>query len=406
MKIAFVVDKFPVLNQTFTLNQITGLLDRGHKVDIYALEGPRPDHIRFVQPLLKSHRLLGRTYYYPERISARWCLLFLKAHRVLFPGQEKELLKRWTEKSRRVKPPQSFLGNRSFSPSRRYDIIHCQFGNLGVRLLDLCEREHLTGKIVTSFRGADISMFVAKRGKDVYDQLFHRGDLFLPNCDYFKRLLIQLGCAEGKIRIQRSPMDCRAFPLTPRPAVNGQIRIVTTARLVQKKGLEYGIRAIAQLKRQHPKIVYRIIGEGGLRPALERIISELGLRDTVTLLGWRSSSEVAGILKDSHLFVAPSVKCDRGSEEGPVKTLKEAMAMGLPVVATRQGGIPELVEDGVSGFLVPERDSGAIAEKLEQLIQNPQLWPEMGRRGRAHVEEHYDKEKLNDELVWIYQELL
>jgi colanic acid/amylovoran biosynthesis glycosyltransferase len=82
------------------------------------------------------------------------------------------------------------------------------------------------------------------------------------------------------------------------------------------------------------------------------------------------------------------------------------MAMGLPVISTFHGGIPELVEDGVSGFLVPERDADAIAAKLSYLIKYPEAWPGMGRAGRARVEEKYDMNKLNDELVEIYQQLV
>ncbi len=80
--------------------------------------------------------------------------------------------------------------------------------------------------------------------------------------------------------------------------------------------------------------------------------------------------------------------------------------MGLPVVSTWHGGIPELVEDGAAGFLVPERDVEAIVEKLGYLVSNPQIWPAFGRAGRARVESQYNIHKLNGELVAVYQQLL
>jgi colanic acid/amylovoran biosynthesis glycosyltransferase len=95
-----------------------------------------------------------------------------------------------------------------------------------------------------------------------------------------------------------------------------------------------------------------------------------------------------------------------GNQDAPVNTLKEAMAMGLPVISTKHGGIPELVQDGVSGFLVPERDANAIATKLSYLITHPEIWEAMGKAGRARVEKQYDMDKLNDELVDIYQQIL
>lgn len=82
------------------------------------------------------------------------------------------------------------------------------------------------------------------------------------------------------------------------------------------------------------------------------------------------------------------------------------MAMGLPVVSTQHSGIPELIENGISGFLVPERDSDALVDRLSYLIEHPEVWPEMGRVGRAFVEEHYNINKLNDRLDEIYRQLL
>ena len=86
--------------------------------------------------------------------------------------------------------------------------------------------------------------------------------------------------------------------------------------------------------------------------------------------------------------------------------LMEAMAMGLPVVSTHHSGIPELIENGVSGFLVPEKNVDALFHKLKYLVKYPHLWPELGRRGRSYVEVHYNINKLNDRLVEIYQRLL
>lgn len=86
--------------------------------------------------------------------------------------------------------------------------------------------------------------------------------------------------------------------------------------------------------------------------------------------------------------------------------LQEAQAMGLPVLSTLHNGIPDGVLDGESGFLVPERDENALAEKLSYLVENPSVWSDMGRAGRAHVEKNYDINKLNDRLIEIYQQVL
>ena len=181
---------------------------------------------------------------------------------------------------------------------------------------------------------------------------------------------------------------------------------VSTGRLVEKKGLEYSIRAIARIMQHHPNIRYTIIGDGPLKPDLQQLIEELALSQQVSLLGWRKQEEVIKILDRSQILVAPSVTAADGNQDAPVNTLKEAMAMGLPVIGTLHGGIPELIEDAVSGFLVPERNPEAISEKLSYLIEHPEIWVPMGQTGRAYVEKHYDMHKLNDELVDIYQQLL
>ena len=174
---------------------------------------------------------------------------------------------------------------------------------------------------------------------------------------------------------------------------------------MEKKGIEYAIRAVAKLTDVNQNIEYNIIGDGPLKEQFQKLIAELNVGHIVKLLGWKQQQEIVEILDNCHIFIAPSVTAADGNQDAPVNTLKEAMAMGLPVISTRHGGIPELVEDGISGFLVPERDAEAIAEKLSYLIAHPQ-WEQMGHAGRNRVENKYDMNKLNDELVAIYQQLL
>lgn len=100
--------------------------------------------------------------------------------------------------------------------------------------------------------------------------------------------------------------------------------------------------------------------------------------------------------------MATSVTAVDGNQDAPVNTLKEAMAMGMPVIGT----LPELIEDGVSGFLVPEKDIDALAEQLSWLIEHPSNWASMGKAGRTYVEKHYDNNQLNDRLVKIYQQVM
>lgn len=417
MKIAFIVGRFPVLSEAFILNQIAGLIDRGHQVDIYALEGYSGE--TKVHPIVDKYNLLERSHYVPT-VPDNFALRCYKALGLLLTKGWKNplaVLKSLNilQYGKQAASLRLFYSASAFLESQQYDIIHCQFGIyamqgkypedagvLAIRSLGL-----LRGKLIVAFRGWDISWYVREKGDLVYDKLFATADFFVTNCNFFRDRAIKIGCNPDKIVVLGSGIDCAKFTFKPRYFPDdGAIGIVTTGRLIEKKGIEYGIRGVASLLQQYPNLEYNIIGDGHLREELQQLISELGIADKVKLLGWRQQQEIITILDRSHLFIAPCVTAKDGNQDAPVNTLKEAMAMGLPVIATYHGGIPELVEDGVSGCLVAERDSDAIAQKLQYLLRNPQLWLTMGQNGRNFVEQHYDIEGLNDRLVAIYENRL
>ncbi len=410
MRIAFIFGRFPVISEPFILNQISGLVRQGHDVDIYALQGPPIEHTDKVHPDVEQYRLLDRTYYPPERPQVKW-LRPLKAWGLILANLHKNSLSclRMLNPKYGSKAKSWLLFFRSipFLGQPPYDIIHCQFGPFGVMGMQLRDAGLVQGKLITTFRGFDVSRYVQEHGDDVYQALFQQGDFFLANCEFFRQKAIQLGCPPERIQVHGSGIDCQQFQFKPRTFPSaGPIRIATTGRLVEKKGIEYAIRAMAQVKSHHPDLEYHIIGDGPLKSQFLALIQALGLEQQVILHGWKDQREIIEILETCHLFVAPSVTAADGNQDAPVNTLKEAMAMGLPVISTYHGGIPELVEDGVSGFLVPERNPMMIAQKLIDLIEHPELWADLGHQGRTQVEAKYNMTTLNDELFELYQTLL
>lgn len=412
MRVAFIVWEFPVLSETFILNLITGLIDRGHQVDVYAhVAGDTKN----VHPDVETYRLLEHTYYIPSiplnpiaRLLKGLHLLYINAlKRPRLVGRSLNVFK-YGSRAASLWMIHAITPFVNQPPDQtRYDIIHAQFGTDGLTGLPLRQVGAIQGKLITTFRGYDISTYVRERGDRVYTQLFQQGDFFLANCEFFKQRAIELGCAPHKIRVHGSGLDCHRFAYRPRyPSEDGVIRIATTGRLVEKKGIEYSIRAVAKLMENHPNLEYIIVGEGELRTHFERLITELGVGDRIHLVGQKRQQDLIAILDRTHIFVAPSVTAQDGNQDAPVNVLKEAMAMGLPVVSTFHGGIPELVQDGVSGFLVPERDVDALVEKIGELIDHPERWVAMGEAGRAFVEEHYDIQRLNDRLVALYQQVI
>jgi colanic acid/amylovoran biosynthesis glycosyltransferase len=408
MKIAFIVTIFPKLSETFVLNQITGLLDRGHEVDIYA-ERRAPESK--IHPDVEKYRLLERTYYHVVPRNKCWRLL--KGISIVlanFHRNPRAVLNALNVCRFGMDAITLYLlyGIPPFLRNGPYDIVHCQFGMNGNKAITLKDVGAIEGKLITTFRGHDMylapNQFVGLRS---YERLFDEGDLFLVVSELGKSRLIEQGCNEKKVFVHHSGIDHKKFPFVLRqPPSNGQIHLVTIARLVEMKGVEYGIRAVAKLAKLYSNIKYSIIGDGALREELQQLVRRLDINHIVEFLGERKQQEVIEMLNNSHILLAPSVTDKRGVQEGIPNVLKEAMASGLPVISTQHSGIPELVESGVSGFLVPEKDVETLAERLGYLIEHPQIWPDLGRAGRRRVEEQYDIDKLNDQLVKIYRQLL
>jgi len=405
MRLAHLVQSFPSLSETFILGQITGLIDLGHEVDIYAWGAGRH---REVHEAVTRYGLLARTRYLqpPPRLVSR----FARAPgRVLATGawREPRRVLRSLDVGRHGKLAAGlalFYGSTGFLGAGRYDLVHCQFGTLADRTLALRKTGAALGKLAISFRGADLTR---GRRSEGYGPAFEAADLILPVSRDFAERLERLGCPASKIHVVRSGIPVERFPFRARSrAADETTRILIIGRLVEKKGVAYAIEAVARLKENGRDVRLSVVGDGPLREELESLVESLRVGDAVHMTGSRTREEVAELLAESHLLVAPSVTASDGDQEGIPNTLKEAMAAGLPVVSTLHSGIPELVEHERSGFLVPERDSGALAERLGWLVDHPEAWPEMGRAGRTRVEEEYDIPGLSVRLAELYRSVV
>ena len=409
MRIAFVVWRFPVISEPFILNQIAGLLDRGHDVQIHAING-QPEQTDKVHDLVARYDMLSRTHFTPRRPEGFTAVPAL-VRAMAGPGLRHPVAgMRALASALRggVKTPMKMLFRASaLLDAGAYDIVHCQFGSLAVPVLEFRKTGLLQGKLVTHFRGVDISSYVGEHGDDVYDEVFRESDLFLANCEFFRQKAIALGCPPERIVSHGSGIDLARFPFRDVPEVgDGPVRLVSAGRLVEKKGLMHAVEAVAEVNRDARRVVYSIIGDGPERERLAARARELGAEDSIEILGWKTHAEISKILTGAHLFMAPCQTASNGNQDAPVNTLKEAMATGLPVIATRHGGIPELVEHGQSGLLVPERDTLALTAALREMLAMPERWSAMARAGRAAVERLYDTQRLNDELVALYAGLL
>jgi colanic acid/amylovoran biosynthesis glycosyltransferase len=402
MRVAVMVGSFPQLSEIFILHQITGLIDRGHEVDIFSgTEGDTTNVHRDVE----KYRLLERTYVRSRRdCHARehnqepvgtLLLRCLRARRILLASCNPFKYGKAAAEFKLLRTAIPFLGKPP------YDVIHSHFGSTGLKAVMLREIGAVRSKLITTFHGTDVHHYQGQSAPAIYQPLFVKGDAFTVATNFMKERLVQLGCRPEKIFKLPMAVDLGRFTFQPRTLHHSEpVRILTVARLVESKGLDYSIRAVAKVIATHSRLEYHIVGDGPQRASLERLIAELQVGDKVKLLGWKTQEQVHQLYSESHLFVLASL------QEGQGLVLQEAQAMGLPVLSTSHKAISEGVLDGQSAFLVPERNVDALAGRLGFLVEHPEAWPEMGRSGRAFVEAHYDLNRLNDRLVEIYREVL
>jgi glycosyltransferase involved in cell wall biosynthesis len=211
--------------------------------------------------------------------------------------------------------------------------------------------------------------------------------------DYTRRL----GATPEKTQVQPNAVDSDAF--RPRlTARKGPPRIAFVGRLIQNKGPQYLMAAIPRLVEREPAAEFWFVGDGPMRACLEETAQNLGVAENVRFLGVRQ--DVAGLLNESDIFVRPSLM------EGMPLTVLEAMACGLPVVATPVGGTAELVTEGKTGLLVPPRNVDALTTALQRLIDSPQLRAELGANGRRLVEKDYGWQRISRETLAVYEDVL
>lgn len=364
LNILFVTGFFPHHSQFFIQNQIEEMIIRGHNVHIHALNKKKYTSADGV--VLNDNNILDRTTY-GKKIPN--CVMF--------------------------------------------DIVYIQFGYHAELVVDQLAQQNYKGKIVVCFRGNDLS---GKLTENIhkYDLLFNRVDLFLPVCDFFKQKLLKLGCRQNKIEVLHSPIDISKFFFKNHELqYEKKLRLISISRILKKKGLEYVIQAVAILKQRYPHIEYIIIGDSSnekgqlaYKQYLKDLVKALNLEKQVIFYGWIAHDKVASFLDEADIFLLTSVTSKRGDTEGIPNVVKEAMAAGVPVIVTDHAGNNELVEDKVTGLIVPERDVDAIVNSVQSYVNNPNNLESITMAARCKVEKKFDivpvmlkLEKLCNKLI-------
>ena len=282
-------------------------------------------------------------------------------------------------------------------------LLHIYFGQIAVHLLPLIRA--WKNPSIVSFHGADVTVDMNKPAyREATRQMLEAVKLVLVRSESLRRAVTDLGCDQEKIEIQRTGIPLEEFPFRERSFVAAatEWRLVQAGRLIEKKGLSVTLRAFAAFLGKYPNATLTIAGEGPMLGELQQLTRELNVDARVSFTGFISQEQLRDIYYRSHIFLHPSQTGRDGNQEGIPNSMLEAMASGLPVFATQHGGIPEAIENGVSGVLVPERDDCALAHALLSAAKDPSFLSRIAHSGAEVVRKNFDLRAQAQRLEDIY----
>jgi colanic acid/amylovoran biosynthesis glycosyltransferase len=282
-------------------------------------------------------------------------------------------------------------------------LIHAHYGPVGCELLPILSS--IKVPLITNFYGYDLSVDrVLDNNKKEYQELFKKGTYFLVEGPCMRERLVSLGCPEEKILLQRIALDLDNYDFKPSKKKQANLtRFLFVGRFVEKKGLEYALRALAKLKGDF-QFEVRIIGDGKIEERMHQLELELGFTKQINWLGVQTHHKVIQELHACDILIQPSVTASDGDSEGGAPTIiLEAQACGVPVISTTHADIPYITCSEKSALLSPERDVENLYNNILYLLKNPEIWPEIGKNGRKHVQNHHDVKKEVSTLERIYE---
>ena len=310
--------------------------------------------------------------------------------------------------------------------SRSPQLIHAHFGPDGIFAGYLAQKLRIP--LIVTFHGYDATLTLTPEqtqagrhlGSQLHQLLYHRGtfykrryveqrsllftqaDQIIAVSDCIRQQLLAQGCPEEKAKVHYIGIDRSKFE--PDPTVQRQRIVLFVGRLVEKKGCASLLTAMTSVQAQHPDVRVVVIGDGPLRSPLEQQAKASGCY--VEFLGRQPASVVRTWMNRSQIFCVPSQVTEQRDIEGLGMVFAEAQAMGLPVVSFASGGVPEVVRDGETGLLVPEKDVEALGKALYRLLDDEVLWEKMALAGQHHIAKTFDLAKNTPQLETIYDEVL
>jgi colanic acid/amylovoran biosynthesis glycosyltransferase len=316
LKIAFVVGVFPVISETFIINQIADLLDRGVEVEIFYFNRGAKENIsqRFY-----NHKMENLSYCLdmPKNVFLRLILAIPKIIKILFlkPSAFFRVLN-FKKYGREAFSLKLLYWSEPFL-NKKFDLVHCHFGPIANKYLIIKHILNLEQKIITTFYGYDVSHIFEIKPDNYYDKLKKECPLFLVMSEDMKKRIILKGFDENKIRVLPISIDVNSYPFKERNLKENELtKIVSVGRFVEKKGFDDLLRALAIVKNKtDKKFVCHIIGDGPLKSQLYSMTKNLGLEDVVSYRGYMKLEDIIKYFLDMHFYLQPSKTAPNGDME-------------------------------------------------------------------------------------------
>lgn len=398
MKIGVFCHHFPVLSQTFVFNQVADFIKLGHEVHVITNDfyndsqhiideiGLDKCNITRLEEGSKIAKLLALPLAISKLIIKR---SFSKVLSIISDGNLSIIQKL-----------NILLFLNKSNEAMDFDVVVVHFGVNGYYVCKMRELGIISGKVSTIFHGYELSRTkVLENYKRNYKELFEKSDFILPISHHWEKKLLELGAKKDKIYIGRMGISVETFLSEKLESINSPLKIVQVGRLTEKKGVLYSIKAMSLLPNNIDAYL-TVVGDGELFDDARKLIEQLGLQNRVRLTGKMAHKDVKKLLNVSDVFLLPSVTALDGDKEGIPVALMEAMAMGLLVISTYHSGIPELIENSVSGFLVEEASSKGISDTICKICMLGQ--DEINNiRSQAYkvISENYDYKANNKKLL-------
>jgi glycosyltransferase involved in cell wall biosynthesis len=396
-KVLYVLDFFPMISETFISNEMIELIRRGLDIKILALSKTNETAIN---QEVSDWRLLERASYYASsglvRIALS-CALEPRSYRLFWKAARRSHAEARLKDAVRTAYFTNLL--------RDTDIVHAHFASKAA--VKAMEISSIVKKPFTFTAHAYEIFSLHYYSRERLKMIVDGADAVLtPSVFNRKHIAAETGCDQGKIRIVRATI--RPDEETPRlvPVDDDGLRILAIGRMVEKKGFEYLIKAMGIVVRKYPKTVLSFIGRGPLVTPLKELSYSLGLERNVVFLGAQSNEKCLERLSKCHLSILPCVVAGDGDLDVCPLSLQEAMALGVPVISTDAGSVPELIEDGKEGLLVKERDEKGLAEAIVRLIEDASLREALGRKGREKIKKEFNIYTQVNRLISIWESLV